>query len=51
MLAAAWHRQRDGTKWQDLGAAHFDRVDAYKTANGLIRRLQRIGYIVQAQPA
>jgi transposase len=51
MLTAAWHMLRDGTEWQDLGAAHFDRADAHKTAARLIRRLQQIGYTVQATPA
>jgi len=51
MLTAAWHMLRDGTEWQDLGAAHFDRADAAKTANRLIRRLQQIGYTVNATPA
>jgi transposase len=51
MLTAAWHMLRDGTEWHDLGAAHFDRADATKTANRLIRRLQQIGYTVQATPA
>jgi transposase len=50
MLTAAWHMLRDGTEWHDLGAAHFDRADAAKTANRLIRRLQQIGYVVQATP-
>ncbi|RAR73984.1 hypothetical protein AX018_10691, partial [Paracidovorax anthurii] len=48
MLTAMWHMLRDGTEWQDLGAAHFDRTDAAKTANRLIRRLQQIGYQVTA---
>jgi transposase len=51
MLTAAWHMLRDGTEWQDLGAAHFDRADATKTANRLIKRLQQIGYQVTAVPA
>jgi hypothetical protein len=51
MLTAIWHMLRDGTEWQDLGAAHFDRADARKTANRLIRRLQQIGYVVTATPA
>jgi transposase len=51
MLTAAWHMLRDGTAWHDLGAAHFDRADAAKTANRLIRRLQQIGYEVHAVPA
>lgn len=51
MLTSAWHMLRDGTAWNELGAAHFDRADAAKTANRLIRRLQQIGYVVHAQPA
>jgi transposase len=51
MLTAAWHMLRDGTEWHDLGATHFDRADAHKTAQRLIRRLQQIGYTVQATPA
>ena len=51
MLTAAWHMLRNGTEWQDLGASHFDRADAQKTANRLIRRLQQIGYAVQVTPA
>jgi transposase len=51
MLTAAWHMLRNQTEWRDLGAAHFDRADAHKTANRLIRRLQQIGYSVQVTPA
>jgi len=51
MLTAAYHMLRDGTEWQDLGAAHFDRANTKKTANRLIRRLQQIGYVVTAEPA
>jgi transposase len=51
MLTAAWHMLRNGTEWHDMGAAHFDRADAHKTANRLIRRLQQIGFTVQVSPA
>lgn len=51
MLTAIWHMLRNGTEWQDLGAAHFDRTDAQKTANRLIRRLQHIGFNVQVTTA
>lgn len=51
MLTAAWRMLRNGTEWHELGAAHFDRADAVKTANRLIRRLQQVGYVVQATPA
>jgi transposase len=51
MLTAIWHMLRNGTQWRELGAAYFDRADAKKTAARLIRRLQQIGYSVQAEPA
>ena len=51
MLTAVWHMLREGTYWHDLGAAHFDRADATKTANRLIDRLQQIGYTVHVTPA
>ena len=41
MLTAAWHMLRDGTEWHDLGATYFDRVQAQKTANRLIRSSTR----------
>ena len=34
-----------------LRQGHFDRADMTKTANRLIRRLQQIGYKVEAVPA
>jgi len=51
MLTAAWHMLRNGSEWRELGAAHFDRADAHKTAVRLVRRLQQIGYAVQLTPA
>jgi transposase len=51
MLTAIWHMLRDGTLWNDLGAAHFDRSNTKKTATRLIRRLQQIGYTVTPAPA
>lgn len=51
MLTAAWHMLRNGTQWRELGAGYFDKADAQKTANRLIRRLQQIGYVVHATPA
>jgi transposase len=47
MLTAIWHMLRDATKWQDLGANHFDRANTQKTANRLIRQLQQLGFNVQ----
>jgi transposase len=51
MLTAIWHMLRNGTVWNELGAAYFDRNDPQKTATRLIRRLRQIGYTVTATPA
>jgi hypothetical protein len=48
MLTAAWHMLRNGTEWRDLGAAHFDRANAHKAAQRLIRQLQQMGYTLDA---
>jgi hypothetical protein len=50
MLTSAWHMLRNGIEYRDLGAAHFDRADAHKTALRLVRRLEQIGYAVQLNP-
>ena len=42
---------RDGVEYHDLGADHFDRRGRTKVANRLIRRLQELGYKVQAEAA
>ena len=50
MLTAAWHTLRNGSEWHEPDAAFFDRANAAKTANCLIRRLQHIGYHVTVVP-
>jgi len=50
MLTAVWHMLKNGTGWHDLGAAHFDRTNAARTAKKLVHRLQKIGYQVTAVP-
>jgi len=51
MLTAAYHIMRDGTEYQDLGADFFQRFDRDKLATRLVRRLQQLGFEVQARPA
>lgn len=51
ILTAIWHMLSDGTEWQDLGAAHFDRANPQKTANRLIARLKQMGYTIELTPA
>ncbi len=43
MLTAAFHMLRDGTEYNDLGSAHFDRQDKSKTIRRLLKRLQDLG--------
>lgn len=50
MLTAAYHIMRDGTEYQDLGADYFHRFDRAKLATRLIRRLQQLGFDVEAHP-
>ena len=51
MLTAAYHMLRDGTAFQDLGADHFDRTDRTQAAKRLTRRLEQLGYVVDARLA
>lgn len=51
MLTAAYHMLKDGVDYRDLGADHFDRRDKVKLANRMIRRLQDLGFTVEARPA
>jgi transposase len=51
MLTAVYHMLRDGTDYQDLGPAHFDRSAKDKATNRLVRRLTELGYAVEIKPA
>lgn len=47
MLVAIYHMLNDGTEYQDLGAAHLDRMDRDRSAKHLLRRLEDMGFEVQ----
>ncbi|WP_437944772.1 hypothetical protein WME98_27855 [Sorangium sp. So ce296] len=51
MLTAAYHILRDGTTYQELGASYFDKRDAAKVANRLIRRLNDLRLQVELKAA
>lgn len=51
MLTAAFHMLTNGTLYEDLTAAHFDRRDATKLAKRLIRRLEDLGLKVTVAEA
>ena len=47
ILLAIWHMLRNGTFYQDLGAAFLDRLHHTRTVSHLVRRLSGLGYDVQ----
>ncbi len=51
MLTAAYYMLSNGTPYEDLGTAHFDRSAKDKVARRLLRRLADLGYDVQLTPA
>ena len=47
ILTAIHHMLKNGTRYQDLGADHFDRRAKGKHVLRLLRRLQNLGVTVQ----
>jgi hypothetical protein len=50
MLTAAFHIIRDRVVYRDLGADHFTKRDPAKAAKRLLKRLEGLGYAVEARP-
>jgi transposase len=51
ILTAVYHMLKDGTFYQDLGAAFLRKRDAARTAAKLARQIKALGYDVQYQVA
>ena len=51
ILTAAYHMLMDGTFYEDLGAAHFDRRRPDAQARRRVKRLADLGFSVQLKPA
>jgi transposase len=51
ILSAAYHMLKNGTLYQDLGAAHFDRRAKAKHVLRLVHRLHNLGFDVQITPS
>lgn len=47
----AHHLLREGTTYQDLGAAYFDERDREAVARRAVKRLERLGYKLSVEPA
>jgi transposase len=50
MLTAAFHIIRDRVVYRELGADHFTKRDPAKAAKRLLKRLEGLGYAVEARP-
>ncbi len=50
ILVAAFHMLQRAVAFADLGADYLDRVDEYRTAKRLVRRLGVLGYDVMLRP-
>jgi len=50
ILTAIYHMLKNGTKYQDLGAHHFDRRSKEQQTHRLIERLGDLGYAVALAP-
>lgn len=49
ILVAVYHIINNGTRYQDLGADYFDRLDRHAVARRLKKRLEAIGFRVELQ--
>ena len=50
ILTAVYHMLKDGTFYEDLGAAHFDRRRPEMQARRLVKRLSELGFSVELKP-
>jgi transposase len=50
ILVIAYHLIRNGTVFQDLGAAYFDQRKADSIQHQLVKRLERLGFKVALEP-
>ena len=51
ILIAAYHMLASGEDHRDLGETHLDKLSAAATKNGLVKRLERLGYRVTLEEA
>jgi transposase len=47
ILVTAYHMLAKGVPYQDLGSAYLDNIDRTRTADNLVRRLERLGFAVE----
>ena len=50
ILVAVFHILAEGTEFRELGPAHLDRLHKHRVTEGLVRRLDALGYQVILRP-
>lgn len=50
ILQAAWHILKEDVDYKELGGAYFDHLNAAKTTDWLVKRLEKLGYGVSLTP-
>ena len=51
MIVIIYHMLKRGERYQDLGGDYFDRRRKEGVVNRLMRKIQRLGYMVHVEPA
>jgi len=51
MIVIIYHMLKRGERYQDLGGDYFDRRRKESVVNRLMRKIQRLGYMVHVEPA
>ncbi|HLZ24721.1 MAG TPA: IS110 family transposase [Ktedonobacterales bacterium] len=49
ILVTIYHMLKNGSAYQDLGPAHFDREDRERVQRSFVRRLERLGFKVSVE--
>ena len=51
LLVIAYYLLKRKEEYQELGANHFDNINADRVRRSLVKRLERLGHVVKLQPA
>jgi hypothetical protein len=51
LLVIAYYLLKRKEQYRELGANHFDNINADRVRRSLVKRLERLGHVVTLQPA
>lgn len=50
ILQAAWHVVKEGVEYKELGGDYFNRMTGEQMKNQWVKRLEKLGYVVELKP-